>query len=79
MMLELGYSNKKDEEKDRKDLEEYASKLEKIGDYMLLLNEIGQNEAVRRIQELTEIPKYRTRESPSAYLTNEYNNLGEGE
>ena len=79
MMLELGYSNKQDEEKDQKDLEAYAVKLEKIGDYMLLLNEAGQSETVRRVQELTEISKYTTSDSPSAFLTNEYNKLREDE
>lgn len=77
MMLELGYANKQDEVSDKKEVEAYATRMEKIGDYMLLLNETGQDEAVRRVQELTEITKYSATESPSAYLTGEFNTTEE--
>ena len=75
MMLKLGYASNKDMEKDMEDLNQYAARMETIGDCMLLLNETGQIEAVRRIQELTEISKYITNESPSAFLTNECNEV----
>lgn len=54
----------------KSDIEDWVNSLEqesnrdKIDDLMCLLNEQGQQEAVRQIELLTEIPKYRKEDTP---------------
>lgn len=45
---------------------EYASKRDRLNAAYELLNDDGQQEAVKRVEELTEIPRYRTEITPQS-------------
>lgn len=45
---------------------EYASKRDRLNAAYELLNDDGQQEAVKRVEELTEIPRYRTEAAPQS-------------
>lgn len=48
------------------DIEELSEGLSRIFDAYEILNDYGQQEAVKRVEELTEIPRYRRTDAPPA-------------